>query len=127
MQFSLEKFCGFAKKHYLCNNYKRMRMRKKLLIISMVVYLALPAVATTTMVLERGVAEMIDETITLSVDGNAVTVSGAQGQKLIVVSLTGRQVAEYQIDSPAQRIELNLTKGCYVLKVGNVVRKVSIH
>ena len=127
MQFSLEKFCGFAKKHYLCNNYKRMRMRKKLLIISMVAYLALPAVATTTMVLERGVAEMIDETITLSVDGNAVTVSGAQGQKLIVVSLTGRQVAEYQIDSPAQRIELNLTKGCYVLKVGNVVRKVSIH
>ena len=73
------------------------------------------------------VAEMIDETITLTIDGNAVTISGAQGQKLIVVSLTGRQVAEYQIDSPAQRIELNLTKGCYVLKVGNVVRKVSIH
>ncbi len=102
-------------------------MRKNLLIISMVAFLAVPAVADTTTVLERGVAEMIEETITLSVDGNAVTVSGAQGQKLIVVSLTGRQVAEYQIDSPAQRIELNLTKGCYVLKVGNVVRKVSIH
>ena len=90
-------------------------------------FLAVPTVANTTMVMERGVAEMIDETITLTVDGNAVTISGAQGQKLIVVSLTGRQVAEYQIDSPAQRIELNLTKGCYVLKVGNVVRKVSIH
>lgn len=102
-------------------------MRKNLLIISMMAFLAVPAVATTTMVMERGVAEMIDEPIALSVDGNAVTVTGAQGQKLIVVSLTGRQVAEYQIDSPAQRIELNLTKGCYVLKVGNVVRKVSIH
>ena len=127
MHFSLEKFCGFVKKHYLCNNYNQVRMRKNLLIISMVAFLAVPAVAATTMVLERGVAEMIDEPITLSVDGNAVTISGAQGQKLIVVSLTGRQVAEYQIDSPAQRIELNLTKGCYVLKVGNVVRKVSIH
>ena len=104
-----------------------MRMRKNLLIISMMAFLAVPAVATTTMVMERGVAEMIDESIALSVDGNAVTVTGAQGQKLIVVSLTGRQVAEYQIDSPAQRIELNLTKGCYVLKVGNVVRKVSVH
>ena len=104
-----------------------MHMRKNLLIISMMAFLAVPAVATTTMVMERGVAEMIDEPIALSVDGNAVTISGAQGQKLIVVSLTGRQVAEYQIDSPAQRIELNLTKGCYVLKVGNVVRKVSIH
>ena len=93
----------------------------------MMAFLAVPAVATTTMLMERGVAEMIDEPITLRVDGNAVTISGAQGQKLIVVSLTGRQVAEYQIDSPAQRIELNLTKGCYVLKVGNVVRKVSIH
>ena len=101
-----------------------MHMRKNLLIISMMAFLAVP---TPTMLMERGVAEMIDEPITLSVDGNAVTISGAQGQKLIVVSLTGRQVAEYQIDSPAQRIELNLTKGCYVLKVGNVVRKVSIH
>ena len=89
-----------------------MHMRKNLLIISMMAFLAVPAVATTTMLMERGVAEMIDEPITLSVDGNAVTISGAQGQK---------------IDSPAQRIELNLTKGCYVLKVGNVVRKVSIH
>ena len=90
----------------------------------MTAFLAIPAVAEPTMLEERGVAEMIDETITLTIDGNAVTVCGAQGQKLIVVSLTGRQ---YQIDSPAQRIELNLTKGCYVLKVGNVVRKVSIH
>ena len=127
MHFSLEKFCSFAKNVYLCNNYRRMRMRKNLLVISMMAFLAVPAVASTTVFEERGVAEMIDETITLTIDGNAVTISGAQGQKLIVVSLTGRQVAEYQIDSPAQRIELNLTKGCYVLKVGNVVRKVSIH
>ena len=69
-----------------------MHMRKNLLIISMMAFLAVPAVATTTMVMERGVAEMIDEPITLSVDGNAVTISGAQGQKLIVVSLTGSRL-----------------------------------
>ena len=44
-----------------------MHMRKNLLIISMMAFLAVPAVATTTMVMERGVAEMIDEPITLSV------------------------------------------------------------
>ena len=103
-----------------------MHMRKSLLIVIMMAFLAIPSVAAITMVMERGVAEMIDETITLTIDGNAVLVGGAQGKKLIVVSLTGRQVAEYQIESPAQRVELNLTKGCYVLKVGNVVRKVSI-
>lgn len=78
------------------------------------------------MSLDRGVAEQIEEQITLTVEGSSVLVDGAQGLKLVVISLTGRQVAEYRIDSPSQRIELNLSKGCYVLKVGKVVRKVSI-
>lgn len=62
----------------------------------------------------------------IAVEGNIVTVSGAQGKTLQVVSLTGRLVAEYEIDAPVQRLELNLSKGCYILKVGKVVRKVSI-
>ena len=66
-----------------------------------------------------------DET-SIAVEGHTVTVSGAQGKKLEVVSLTGRLVAEYEIDAPVQRVELNLSKGCYILKVGKVVRKVSI-
>ena len=70
--------------------------------------------------------EQVDDQITLTVEGNSVWVSGAQGQVLIAVSLAGRKVAEYRIDSPSQRVELNLPKGCYVLKVGKVVRKVSV-
>jgi hypothetical protein len=35
-------------------------------------------------------------------------------------------VAEYEIDAPVPLVELNLSKGCYILKVGKVVRKVSI-
>lgn len=66
-----------------------------------------------------------DET-SIAVEGHTVTVSGAQGKKLEVVSLTGRLVAEYEIDAPVQRVELNLSKGCYILRVGKVVRKVSI-
>ena len=62
----------------------------------------------------------------IAVEGRIVTVSGAQGKTLQVVSLTGRLVAEYEIDAPVQRLELNLSKGCYILKVGKVVRKVSI-
>ena len=73
----------------------------------------------------QGVAEQIDK-ISMTIEGKTVVVDNAQGETLIVVSLTGRQVAQYSIDSPSQRIELNLSKGCYVLKVGNIVRKVSI-
>ena len=91
----------------------------------MMTLLAVPVLAVP-MYLERGVAELIDEQVTLTVEGNVVFVSGAQGEVFEVVSLTGRQVAQYRIDSASQRVELNLAKGCYVLKVGKVVRKVSI-
>ena len=91
----------------------------------MMTLLAVPVVAVP-MFLERGVAEVIDEQVTLTVEGNVVLVNGAQGEVLEVVSLTGRQVAQYRIESASQRVELNLSKGCYVLKVGKVVRKVSI-
>ena len=102
-----------------------MLMRKNILILAMMAFLSVPVLAVT-MVVERGVAEQIDDEVTLSVEGNAVIVNGAQGEVLKVVSLTGRELAQYRIDSPAQRVELNLAKGCYVLKVGKIVRKVSI-
>ena len=102
-----------------------MLMRKNILILAMMAFLSVPVLAVT-MVMERGVAEQIDDEVTLSVEGNAVIVNGAQGEVLKVVSLTGRELAQYRIDSPAQRVELNLAKGCYVLKVGKIVRKVSI-
>ena len=66
-----------------------------------------------------------DET-SIAVEGHTVTVSEKKKKKLEVVSLTGRLVAEYEIDAPVQRVELNLSKGCCILRVGKVVRKVSI-
>ena len=41
----------------------------------------------------------------------------------VTISVNGTSVS---IDSPAQRIDLNVPKGCYILKVGKVVRKVSL-
>ena len=62
----------------------------------------------------------------LSVQNSSVTVSGAVGQTLEVVSLTGKCLMTVRIDSPSQRIDLNVPKGCYILKVGKIVRKVTI-
>ena len=77
--------------------------------------------------MEMGVAEQVEERLaSINADGNSVTITGAEGMMLEVVSLTGRAVATYKIESPAQRIELNLPKGCYILKVGKVVRKVTV-
>ena len=80
-----------------------------------------------TMISEMGIAEQVDETApTIQVDKNAVTVHNGSGMVLEVVSLTGRAVASYKIEGNAQRIELNLSKGCYILKVGKTVRKVTL-
>ena len=89
---------------------------------------AVQAASPMVMKMEMGVAELMeqDKGVSISIDNNVVRVSGATGMTLEVVSLTGRPVTTVKIDSPNQRVELNLPKGCYILKVGKVVRKVTL-
>lgn len=102
-------------------------MRKKLLIFTAALLMAGTPALAMPMLLEMGVAEQVEERApTINVDGNIVSIQGASGMTLEVVSLTGRAVAQYKIESPAQRLELNLPKGCYILKVGKVVRKITV-
>ena len=102
-------------------------MKKSLLIFSMslTLMLAVPSLVTAITV-APGIEEFVDEDITITISGQTVTVTGAQGQTLEVVSLTGRRVMTEKIESPAQKIELNVPKGCYILKIGKVVRKVTV-
>lgn len=103
-------------------------MQKKLLIlaVSAIFAFTIPAQAIT-MIAEMGVAEQVEEpTPTIKFDKNSVTVQGGSGMVLEVVSLTGKAVASYKIEGPAQRVELNLPKGCYILKVGKTVRKITL-
>ena len=103
-------------------------MMKRLLVYTFVstMLLAMPIAASAAepeMLLE----EQIDaDRISISVNQSTLHVTGASGLVLEVVSLTGKPVASIKIESPSQRVELNLPKGCYILKVGKVVRKVSI-
>ncbi|MBO5427299.1 MAG: T9SS type A sorting domain-containing protein [Prevotella sp.] len=77
--------------------------------------------------MESGTIEQVDErNISITVNQSSVQVTGASGLTLEVVSLTGKRVMTVKIESPAQRVELNVPKGCYILKIGKVVRKVSI-
>lgn len=104
-----------------------MRMKKSLLILSLALTLsfAVPSMVAAIPV-APGIEELVDEDITITVSGQTVNVMGAQGQTLEVISLTGRRVMSVKIESSAQKIELNIPKGCYILKIGKVVRKVSV-
>jgi hypothetical protein len=103
-------------------------MMKKLLIYTLfsAMLFAVPSVARASEP-EELFEEQIDvNRISITVSQSTLYVNGANGLVLEVVSLTGRPVASVKIESSSQRIELNLPKGCYILKVGKVVRKVSI-
>ena len=103
-------------------------MTKRLLILSVVMSMML-SVPVFVMAAEADwlqTEQTIDDDISITVDGQWVTINGAQGLTLEVVSLTGRQIKTIKIESPAQRIELNVPKGCYILKIGKLVRKVAI-
>lgn len=108
------------------NNYEK-RMTKR--ILSMVF------AAAMTLTIPMSIAAMSNEPtteidnereVTIVVQQSSLIVNNAQGQTLEVVSLTGKQVVKVKIESPSQRIELDIPKGCYIVKVGKVVRKVAI-
>lgn len=101
-------------------------MKKRLLIFALAATMLLGVPSAMMAVMVAPGIEQVEDEVSINVDGQTVTISGAQGQTLEVVSLTGRRVMTVKIDSPAQKFELNIPKGCYILKIGKVVRKVSV-
>ena len=104
-------------------------MIKRLLIISLSMFFAwlAPMDVCAAPVYMAGVMELApDSEPTITYSDGALYVNGAEGETLEIISLTGKRVHTETIESPAQKIELNIPKGCYIVKVGKVVRKVSI-
>ncbi len=100
---------------------------KKILYIMMLaaMFIAAPAKAEAEMNFDEPETEI--PVATLVIEGSRVRVNGAEGEVLRVYSLTGIEVAKYPIE--ANDVQLNLSKlsrGYYIIKVGKVVRKISI-
>lgn len=64
--------------------------------------------------------------ISVSVNQSVLRVSGASGQVMQIYNVAGVCVMTVKVDGDDKRYDLNLPKGCYIVKVGKVVRKVSI-
>lgn len=60
------------------------------------------------------------------VSDNVLRVANANGQMLYVYNVAGVRVQTIKVDGMDKYIELNLPKGCYIVKVGKTVRKISI-
>ena len=75
------------------------------------------------------ITELMDldpQGVSISIDGRVLHVTGAAGQTLRVYNVTGVCVMNAKIDGDEKHYDLNLQKGCYIIKVGKVVRKISI-
>lgn len=65
----------------------------------------------------------------VTTDGNGQTrlrVTNATNQTLLIYDISGTLIRKIKVDGADKTYELNLRKGCYIVKVGNVVRKVSV-
>ena len=76
--------------------------------------------------IERDGIEVSVSGISLSINGGNVTISGANGEVMEIFNLTGVKVSTIRIDSSEKTFALNLPKGCYLIKVGKIVRKISV-
>jgi len=64
--------------------------------------------------------------VAIVVSGNTVRVSGTNGEDIEVFNLTGAKITTIKTDTTGKTFTVNLQKGCYLLKIGKVVRKISI-
>lgn len=73
--------------------------------------------------------EMIDvdyEEVTISISESVLHVTGASGLFMQIYNVAGVRVMNVKVDGADKRYDLNLPKGCYIVKVGKTVRKIAI-
>ena len=62
----------------------------------------------------------------IAVTGGSIRVSGANGKIMYVYNLAGVRIHSIKVEGADRTYDLNLSKGCYIIKVGTTVRKVSL-
>lgn len=102
-------------------------MRISLLLSLSFALTALPLVAAERTPVANAAIEQSVKEPTITINNATVRINNAEGERLEVYNLAGVKVAIVRIDSPAQTINLDhLPKGCYILRVGQIARKVYI-
>ena len=97
-------------------------------ILAFIFAVAIGLVVPVTAVADTSI-EIIDneiQTINVAVTESAIHVTGANGQVMHVYNVTGMKLMSVKIEGQDKKVEINLPKGCYIVKVGKVVRKIYI-
>lgn len=104
-------------------------MKKYILTLSLIAVLFAFAPIATIATPKIEIVDMMDidtQGVTISVNQNTLRVAGAAGQVMQIYNVTGVCVMTVKVDGDDKLYDLNLQKGCYIVKVGKVVRKISL-
>lgn len=104
--------------------YTRMKKTILTIFISFMFMMAMPLCATANQSIE--IVENDFQTVSLSVSESVLHVSNANGMTLEIFNVAGVKVMSIKVEGQDKKYELNLPKGCYIVKVGKTVRKISI-
>lgn len=78
--------------------------------------------------IQRTTIEQEQKEVVITVSESNVHIKNADKAVMEVYNMAGVKIASYRVDSPEKTIELgHLPKGCYILKIGKVARKVYLH
>ncbi len=101
-------------------------MARKLLLIPFVMALLL---TIPSPIHAESAIEVIDndfQEVVISYSSSKLHVTGANGQTLHIYNVAGVCVMSIKVDGPDRQYDLSLSKGCYIVKVGKTVRKISV-
>lgn len=101
-------------------------MKKILIMITAAFLLAMPMeLKAQDIQQQRTTIEQEVAPITISVNESTIHIKNAEKMVIEIYNMTGVKVVTQRIDSSDKMIELdNLPKGCYIIKIGKVARKV---
>lgn len=87
------------------------------------VFACIPAKMSAAQMIELIEVEL---QIQITAVDNYVHITGANGQVMHVYNVAGVRVMSVKVEGAEKRIDLNLPKGCYIVKVGKTARKISV-
>ena len=98
-------------------------MIKKLLILSLS-FMLLNVPSIMAQEIQKTQIENEQLPVTVSVIGSTINVKNAQNLVMEVYDITGKKVAAIRIESNDKTYELSVPRGCYIIKIGSMARKV---
>lgn len=103
-------------------------MVKCLQIIALGILLTVAPLSLTAQTFHEDVeTELPATSISITMQGTRLRINNAEGEVVRIFSITGTEVKSFRADGNDVTMNLgNLPRGSYIIKVGNVVRKVAI-